>query len=180
MPARQSGQAALMQCPRSGYGAAMPKPPSLSHTLLASLLIFAAPVAAADHTVPYWASLRVDEVNMRVGPGEDYKISWIYRRPHLPLKVLRLKEGWRLVQDPGGAKGWVLAQFLSRDRGAIIAGAGPADMHDKPAPDARLLWRIEPGNSGKLGACASGWCSLDVDGHVGFVAQDRLWGAGEP
>src|SRR5438874_4243361 len=118
----------------------MTKPLSLLLALIAASLL-TAPAIAADKTVPYWASLRVNEVNMRVGPGEDYRISWVYRRQHLPLKVVRLKEGWRLVEDPAGTQGWVLAQFLSRDRGAIVAGKGLAAMHDTAGEGGRLLWR---------------------------------------
>ena len=153
--------------------------PSLFCALVANMLVWSS-ASAADRDVPYWASLRVDEVNMRAGPGEDYRISWVYHRKHLPLKVLRLKEGWRLVQDPDGATGWVLAQFLSRDRGAIVAGTGTADMRDNPQASARLMWRLEPGVTGKLGTCSGGWCQLDLGGRGGFVEQDRLWGAGEP
>ena len=154
-------------------------PAGMIAALIAAMLV-TSPAGAADRAVPYWASLRVDEVNMRVGPGEDYRISWVYRRKHLPLKVLRLKEGWRFVQDPGGTTGWVLAQFLSLDRGAIVAGDGPADMRDKPQAGAKLMWRLEPGVTGKLGACSGGWCQLDLGSRSGFVEQDRLWGAGEP
>jgi SH3-like domain-containing protein len=135
---------------------------------------------AADKGVPYWASLRVNEVNMRAGPSEEYRIAWVYRRQHLPLKVVRLKEGWRFVEDPDGARGWVLAQFLTRARGAIIAGTGPADMREQANPAAKLMWRLEPGVVGKLGDCAAGWCTFDVSGRAGFVEQTRLWGAGEP
>ena len=152
---------------------------SLACILLVSFLLSAS-ATAADRAVPYWASLRVDEVNMRAGPGEDYRISWVYRRPQLPLKVIRLKEGWRLVEDPGGTRGWVLAQFLSRDRGAIVAGQGTAEMREKPGADTRLLWRLQPGVVGKLGDCSADWCSFNVGDRVGYVEQDRLWGAGEP
>ena len=147
--------------------------------MIAAVLILS-PASAADRGVPYWASLRVDEVNMRVGPGEDYKISWVYRRVHLPLKVMRLKEGWRMVEDPGGARGWMLAQFLSRDHGAIVAGDTAAEMRDKPDAGAKLMWRLAPGVTGKLGSCSGGWCQLDLGNRAGFVEQDRLWGAGEP
>lgn len=157
-------------------------------SLIVSLLFSCLPAAvaaAAERTVPYWASIRVNEVNMRVGPGEDYRISWVYRRQQLPLKVIRLKEGWRLVEDPGGTRGWVLAQFLSRDRGAIVAGQGPADMREGPGLGSKLLWRLEPGVVGKLGECSVGWCNFTLNGQTGsgrsgFVEQDRLWGAGEP
>jgi len=146
--------------------------------LLAAML--AMPAAAQDAETPYWASIRASEVNMRVGPGEDYKISWVYRRPNLPLKVLRLKDGWRLVQDPDGARGWVLARFLTRQRGAIIAGKGNTDMRETGAAGSRLLWRVAPGVVGLLGDCEAGWCAFTVGEHRGFIAEARLWGAGQP
>lgn len=146
------------------------------------LLGAAGPALAADEDgVPYWASLRASEVNLRVGPAETYRIAWIYRRTGLPMKVLRRMDGWRLVQDPDGARGWMLARFLKRERGAIIKGKDLADMREKADTDARLLWRLQPGVTGKLGDCEAGWCRLDLgDGHAGFVRQERLWGAGEP
>ena len=149
--------------------------------LVAMAVTGGAPALAADEVeVPYWASLRVDEVNMRVGPGEDYRITWVYRRVQLPVKVLRLKEGWRLVRDPDGTEGWMLGRFLSRDRGAIVKGEGPAEIREKASASSRVLWRVAPDVVGKLGDCEAGWCRIDTGGHVGFIAQDRLWGAGEP
>ena len=65
----------------------MAKLPSLLCAVFVAML-FAARAGAADRAVPYWAALRVDEVNMRVGPGEDYRISWVYRRMQLPLRVI--------------------------------------------------------------------------------------------
>lgn len=140
----------------------------------------AAPAVAQDEDVPYWASIRASEVNMRVGPAESYKIDWVYRRVGLPMKVVRRQEGWRLVEDPDGTSGWVLGRFLSRDRAAIVSGSGDAEMRDKAGSSSRLLWRLEPGVSGKLGDCDSGWCRFTVEGRKGFVREDRLWGAGEP
>lgn len=152
-----------------------------SFAALALLTVTTPALAADDEDVPYWASLRASEVNLRVGPAETYRIAWVYHRPGLPMKVLRRMEGWRLVQDPDGARGWMLARFLKRDRGAIVKGKDAADMREKGESDAKLLWRLEPGVSGRLGDCAEGWCRFELDaGHAGFVPQARLWGAGEP
>lgn len=142
-------------------------------------LIVAGP-ASADDDVPFWASIRASVINMRVGPGEEYKINWVYRRPGLPLKVLRVKDSWWLVQDPDGAQGWMLLRFLVRKRSAYVMGPGLAEMHDRAGDGGRLLWRLEPGVSGKLGDCAGGWCEFTVDDRKGYVAQARLWGAGAP
>jgi SH3-like domain-containing protein len=147
---------------------------------IACITLSAAPAMAQDADLPYWASIRASEVNMRVGPAESYKIDWVYRRTGLPMKVVRRQEGWRLVEDPDGTSGWILARFLSRDRTAIVTGTGDAEMRDSAEAPSRLLWRIEPGVTGKLGDCDAGWCSFDVNGRRGFVRQGRLWGAGEP
>lgn len=149
--------------------------------LLAALIASAAVSAKAqDKDVPYWVSLRVDEVNMRVGPAKSYKIDWVYRREGLPLKVVRLQEGWRLVEDAGGTRGWMLADFLSRDRSAIVTGTGYAAMRAGASENSALRWRLEAGVSGRLGACEAGWCEFAVGKRKGFVSSDRLWGAGEP
>ena len=154
--------------------------------LAASLFIlllaaFAAPPAAAqDREAPYWATLRVNEVNMRVGPSEAYPIAWVYRRQGLPVKIIRVRHGWRLVQDPDGERGWIVARLLDPKRGAIVIGGEPADMREEPEGGARLLWRVEAGVVGALGDCKDGWCRFEVDRRKGWVRASRLWGAGEP
>jgi SH3-like domain-containing protein len=149
--------------------------------LLVALAAAAAPAAAADREVPYWASIRAKVMNARKGPAHAYPIAWVYERQQLPLKVVRVKEGWRLVQDQDGDTGWVLAQFLSPDRTAVVTGKGLAEMHAGAGGDGRMLWQVEPGVVGKLGDCAGGWCRLDAGaGHVGYLPQERLWGAGAP
>ena len=164
---------------RRVYATAM----SLSLRVFAAMALFvlAGPARAADDDgVPYWASLRADAVNLRVGPAETYRIAWIYRRAGLPMKVLRRMEGWRLVEDPDGTRGWMLARFLKRDRGAIVKGSGLAEMREKGEGEAKLLWRVEPGVSGELGDCNRGWCRFEVGGHMGYVPEHRLWGVGNP
>jgi len=147
---------------------------------IVAVLGLAAPAAAQEAKVPYWASIRASEVNMRVGPAEEYQIAWVYRRPQLPLKVLRVKDGWRLVQDPDGTKGWMNQRFLTRQRTGYVFGTEPADMRQAGEASAKLLWRIAPGNVGLLGDCDAGWCQFEMGERKGYVREDRLWGAGEP
>ena len=158
---------------------------SRSKRIVISLASFvslcAAPVAAQNRDTPYWASIDTTELNMRVGPGRDYQIEWVYEREGLPLKVLRVQEGWRYVRDPDGEEGWVAASLIRDTRpGAFVAGEGLAPMRDSPADSAVLRWNLEPGVVGLLGDCSAGWCELSVGKRVGFVPQSRLWGAGEP
>lgn len=148
-------------------------------------LVFTATIAldtarAQDREVPYWASMRFDEVNMRVGPSAEYPIDWVYKRKNLPIKVVRLREGWRLVQDAEGTQGWIAQSQLTPERGALVIGEGLVDLRESPDGASVLRWRAEPGVVGKLLRCQETWCEIDVGGRTGWVLAERLWGAGEP
>lgn len=152
----------------------------LRRLLLALTVVLSMPAYAEDHAVPYWASLRVDEVNMRVGPSESYPIDWVYHRAGLPVKVVRLYQGWRRVRDPDGAEGWVLARLLNPQRAALVIGKGLAPLRAGASAASPLRWNVEPGVVGQLGDCDDGWCEFDVTGRKGWIEQKRLWGVGKP
>jgi SH3-like domain-containing protein len=152
----------------------------LRRLLCAVLLLVAFPAQAQDRAVPYWASLRVDKVNLRVGPSESYPVDWVYHRAGLPVKVVRLYQGWRRVRDQDGAEGWIVARLLNPERSAVVVGKGLAAMRAEADGGAALRWKLEPGVVGKLGDCDAGWCEFDVRGRKGWVEQQRLWGAGDP
>lgn len=136
-------------------------------------------LSAQDVEVPYWASIKAEEANGRVGPGSDYPISWVYQRKNLPVKVIKRLGNWRQVEDPDGTQTWMSSVLLSRQRTAMVVGKITA-MRAAPSSDAKILWRVEPGVVGKLGECKNSLCEFDVNGRAGFVAEDSLWGDGTP
>jgi len=147
--------------------------------MLCLLLLAAAPLSAQERDVPYWASIKTEKLNLRAGPGRDYPVRWVYHRPGLPLKVIRVHEGWRLVRDPAGDEGWVTANLLSADHGGIVIGEGLAAIRARPADSAPLRWNAEPGVVGRVEDCDKGWCEIDIAGRRGYIRQDRLWGPGD-
>lgn len=151
---------------------------SLVAALVLSMLV--TPLRAQNREVPYWASIRAEKVNMRVGPSADYRVDWVYKRKGLPVKVVRVMEGWRLIQDPDGTQGWVVARLLSPERGAIVIGEGPAAMRDGPNASAKIKWKASPGVVGGLGKCQQGWCEFNAGGREGWIEMARLWGSGQP
>ena len=150
--------------------------------LIAVVLVqpVAEPVRAQDRETPYWASLKFDKVNMRVGPSREYPIDWVYQRKGLPVKVVRLREEWRLVQDHEGTQGWVSRSQLTEARGAMVTGKGEVELREDASAGSTLRWRAQPGVVGKLLRCRDDWCEIDIDGKSGWVLAARLWGAGEP
>lgn len=143
-------------------------------------VLFAAPASGQSRETPYWASLRAEVANMRVGPSESYPIDWVYKRKGLPVKVVRVMQGWRLVVDPDGARGWIFSALLSPERAALVIGEGLAPIRAEPSANAALRWNAEPGVVGKLGACEGNWCEFDVAGRKGWIEAARIWGEGEP
>lgn len=144
--------------------------------VVAGLAVFAAPLRAQEREVPYWASLRYDQVRMRVGPSEEYPIEWVYKREGLPVKVVRVREGWRLVEDPEGTQGWIASSQLDPDRGALVVGEGLAEVRAEPSTASALKWRAQPGVVASLARCREAWCEVDIAGRKGWIPRQRLWG----
>lgn len=134
---------------------------------------------AQNREVPYWATLRFNEVNMRVGPSTEYKIEWVYKRAGLPVQVVRVREGWRLIRDHEGTQGWVSANQLSPSLGALIVGDSLIELREDASPQSAIRWRAEPGVVGDLIECSDAYCEIDVAGRTGWVVRNRLWGVAE-
>ncbi|NNC59300.1 MAG: hypothetical protein HKO05_04830 [Erythrobacter sp.] len=135
---------------------------------------------ANERQTPYWASIDTTRLNMRVGPSTEYRIEWTYTRKGLPVKVLRLKEGWRYIEDPEGAQGWVVARMLSADRSALVTTETPAPMRAAPADNSTLLWKLSPGAVVEIDHCDASWCEVSLGKRRGYVAAGHLYGSGAP
>lgn len=145
--------------------------------LLMAFTIVCNPAQAQDRQTPYWASLRYDEVRMRAGPSGEYPIEWVYKRKGLPVKVLRLREGWRLVEDPDGTQGWIASSQLDPARSGMVVGDELVAVRVEPTDASGIKWRAQPGVIGRLLRCGGQWCELDIAGRKGWVSAARLWGA---
>lgn len=132
--------------------------------------------AQAQRKTPYYASISASRARMRTGPGRNYPATWLYQRAGLPIKVVELYHGWRKVQDPDGATGWIQVNLLTDTRTAMVRGDLPAELRNQPSPTARVEWRAEPGVVGRISHCSAGWCWFDVKGQSGYVEIGRLWG----
>lgn len=116
---------------------------------------------------------------MRTGPGRNFPADWLYKRPGLPVKVVKTytvaHSEWRQIEDPDGTRGWVQANLLSDQRTALVTSQ-VRPLHERPDPASPVLWRAEPGVVGKISACGNGWCRLDVRGQAGFVQASQMLG----
>lgn len=135
--------------------------------------------AQEQKKTPYWASIAADDARMRKGPSESMPVLWDYRRENLPIKVIKVHEQWRLIEDPDGTQGWMAVRLLSGRRTGMVTG-DTRPMHAAASVTSEILFRAQPGVVGFLSDCNEGWCLFDVKGKKGFIREAHVFGGGEP
>lgn len=146
--------------------------------LVACALSLTTARAQPPRETPYMASIASGRAMMRTGPGQNYPGTWLYTRRDLPIRVVRIYREWRMIEDPGGTRGWMLVSLLSDQRTGIVTGDGLAEMRESPDAASEVRFRAEPNVVGRVSRCTGGWCWFDVRGRAGYIRSDRLWGVG--
>lgn len=143
------------------------------------LALAAARALAADGQpvakLPRFASLRSDEVNLRVGPGRNYPIAWVLTRKGLPVEIVARFEHWREVREPQGSKGWVQERMLIGQRDVMIIGR-VRDLRRAPRAASAIVARAEPGVVAKLLECRGGWCRIGAGHLTGWIRREEVFG----
>lgn len=125
--------------------------------------------------VPRFVTLKSDEVNMRVGPGREYPLSWVYKQKNLPLKVIAEFDTWRKVIDHEGTIGWVHSQLVGLKRYALIQSR-LTKLHRKPDSTSPVLAVADKGVLLELQICEPQWCRVASDSVRAYVRRDDIWG----
>jgi SH3-like domain-containing protein len=129
--------------------------------------------------VPRFVSLKAGRANVRVGPGDDYKVTWVFTRAGLPVEIIAEFDNWRRVRDSDGQVGWVFHSLLSGKRTAVVAPwekGAPFALRASPADTAGVTAYLQPGVMGAVDRCGGGWCEIDGKGFSGWIESSRLWG----
>ncbi len=131
--------------------------------------------AAAGSDVPRFVSLSSDKVNVRVGPGKRYPISWVFVRSGWPVEVIAEYERWRQIRDVDGATGWIHGNLLSGRR-TILVTKKQRSVHENPNDESAVTLLAEPGVSGKLVECDGRWCLVEIAGNKGWLKASHFYG----
>lgn len=131
--------------------------------------------------LPRFVSLKSGRVNMRVGPGTQYEVEWMYLKPGLPMEIIQEYDNWRRVRDANGAEGWIHQALLSGRRTGVIAPWFQGretnfPLLADPREGARTIALVEAGAIGEVVTCNGQWCRMTFSGHTGWMEQDAIWG----
>jgi SH3-like domain-containing protein len=139
----------------------------------------AAPKRGSGMPLPRFVSLKAGRVNVRVGPGQDYRVSWVFTRSGLPVEIVQEFDNWRRIRDSDGTEGWVFHSLLIGKRTAVVApwqSGDPLPIRAEPKDTAEITAYLQPKVVAIVSECESGWCRLTDSRFKGWIQQDRLWG----
>ena len=128
-------------------------------------------------TLPRFASIRSDKVNIRTGPGFRYPIKWIYQRRNMPIEIIAEFETWRKVKDWQSTLGWVHQSMLSANRTLIVINS-PQIIRKNDAAKSAALAEANPGVIGKIESCKhdNAWCYVTIKEYSGWLRRTQMWG----
>ena len=134
--------------------------------------------SVTGYPIPRWASLRSDEVNLRVGPGTRFRIEWQYHRRDLPVQIVDERDVWRQIRDQDGVTGWVHSATLVGRRGFAVK-VSQATVRSAPSETADPVAYLKLGVVGHLRFCeaASEWCEVQVGDRRGYLKRDQFYGS---
>ncbi len=127
--------------------------------------------------LPYFMTFRFDDVNLRVGPGTNYPIEWVYHRRDLPVEVLLELGDWRKIRDQDNIIGWVRAPSMWKRRSVVVRGA-LRTLRSQAAESAPPVALLKPGVVAHVHACPAGksWCDVEINAYRGWIKRDEIYG----
>jgi len=155
--------------------------------ILLPSLASAAAATPSGLPLPRFVTTRSTPINVRVGPGVKYDVSWVYKVAGTPVEIIQEFDVWRKIRDVDGSEGWFHQNMLSGVRaGYVTPQAGDTvALRSAAADDAGVVAWVGPGFPVKIQSCTSNWCAVTAtdhpaDGRVsnysGYLPETALWG----
>ena len=122
----------------------------------------------------YYLMLKNSKVNVRMGPGLDYPVKFIYKKKYLPVKVIDKKENFRKIIDHKKNSGWIHISQLKKVNSIIVLSNRL--LFKKPSFNSRPIANIDSGRLLVLKKCKKNWCEVSSQNYSGWINMDNVWG----
>ena len=126
--------------------------------------------------IPRFVSLKSNNVNLRIGPSENYPIILNYNQKNLPVEIIKEHDLWRQIQDIEGNLGWILGSLLKGDRYGIIKSSSIEESKIFNFPKGVQIGTIGKNNIIKIKKCLTLWCLIQHQKIEGWVKKENIWG----
>lgn len=121
-----------------------------------------------------FVSLKSSEINLRVGPGKEYPIGWIFMKAGLPVLLLTEFEQWRKIKFVDGIEGWVHQNMISAKRTGIIVNH--LAILYKNASMSYPIAKLEKGVIVKIIKKEKSFIKIEVNKVRGWIEEKEIWG----
>ena len=132
-------------------------------------------IRGSGYPVPRFVTLKKDLAYLRVGPGREYQLDWVYVRQNLPLKVISEFDVWRKVVDHEGTTGWLHSSLLSLKRFGLVTKA-EIKLYDSPEDTSKIVAVAGRNVLLEVQYCEKQWCRLATDEVRGWTKRQNFWG----
>ncbi len=122
----------------------------------------------------YYLMLKNSKVNVRMGPGLDYPVKFIYKKKYLPVKVIDRKDNFRKVIDHKKNSGWIHWSQLKKINSLIVLS--DRILFKKPTINSKPLANVKKGKLFLLEKCKKNWCKVSSQNISGWISTDNVWG----
>lgn len=140
-------------------------------------VIFAVLVCFYNLNASTFVSLKSSEINLRVGPGKEYPISWVFMRAHLPMILLAEFDQWRKIKFIDNTEGWVHKNMISTKSMAMII-SDSAIMY-KGSSQSYPIAKIEKNVVMRVLKKESEWLKVEINNFKGWIERKHVWGVNE-
>ena len=122
----------------------------------------------------YFLMLKNSKVNVRMGPGLDYPVKFIYKKKYLPVKVIDRKDNFRKVIDHKKNSGWIHWSQLKKINSLIVLS--DRILFKKPTINSKPLANVKKWKLFLLQKCKKNWCKVSSQNISGWISTDNVWG----
>ena len=122
----------------------------------------------------FFLMLKNSKVNVRMGPGMDYPIKFIYKKKYLPVKIIDKKDNFRKIIDHKKNSGWIHWTQLKKINSLLVLS--DRILFEKPTYNSRPLANIRSGRLFVLEKCKKNWCQVSSQDYSGWITTENVWG----
>ncbi|TNE60238.1 MAG: hypothetical protein EP340_00245 [Alphaproteobacteria bacterium] len=126
--------------------------------------------------LPRFVSIKTSKANMRIGPGEEYAVKWVYQRRNLPVEIIGEYDLWRQVRDRDGDEGWIHTALLDGRRYGLVVHNRVVLTEKAGNTKNKVVAIVESGVVLRLLACSPRWCRVEAQEVKGWIKREHLWG----
>ena len=121
-------------------------------------------------------SVNADMINLRNGPGKNYKVIWELGRGY-PLKVIKSQGNWYKVKDYEDDTGWVYKKLVNR-KAHLVVKQKTINLRSGPSKKYRIIRQAKKGVVFETLVRKKGWVKVRhaEENITGWIKRSLLWG----